>query len=65
MSQLSASGGQSVGASASPLLLPINIQGWFLLGLTGLIPLQSKKHYLVHGKISKHLFNGKNDNLLP
>ena len=34
------SGGQSIGASA--LVLPMNIQGWFLLGLTGLISLQSK-----------------------
>ena len=34
MSWLFASGGQSIGASAS--VLPINIQGWFLLGLTGL-----------------------------
>ena len=34
------SGGQSIGASIS--VLPINIQGWFLLGLTGLISLQSK-----------------------
>ena len=35
-----ASGGQSSGASAS--VLPMNIQGWFPLGLTGLISLQSK-----------------------
>ena len=41
-SQYFTSGGQSTGASASALLLPINIQGWFSLGLTGLIPLQSK-----------------------
>ena len=40
MSQLSASGGQIIGASAS--VLPINIQGWFPLGLTGLISLLSK-----------------------
>ena len=38
-SQLFASGGPSIGASASVLLM--NIQGWFPLGLTGLI-LQSK-----------------------
>ena len=36
----SASGGQSIGASAS--ILPVNIQGWFPLGLTGLISLLSK-----------------------
>ena len=40
MSWLFASGGQSIGASAS--VLPINIQGWFPLGLTGLISLLSK-----------------------
>ena len=40
MSWLFASGGQSIGTSAS--LLPTNIQGWFPLGLTGLISLQSK-----------------------
>ena len=37
MSQLFASGGQGIGASASASVLPINIQDWFLLGLTGLI----------------------------
>ena len=42
-SQLFASGGQSVGVSASATVLPMNIQGWFLLGLTGLISLQSKR----------------------
>ena len=36
------SGGQSVGISASGSVLPMNIQGWFLLQLTGLICLQSK-----------------------
>ena len=40
MSQLFASGGQSVGASVS--VLPMNIQGLFPLGLTGLISLQFK-----------------------
>ena len=37
-----ASGGQSIGASASASVLPINIQDWFPLGLTCLISLQSK-----------------------
>ena len=37
MSQLFTSGGQSIGASASALVLPVNILGWFPLGLTGLI----------------------------
>ena len=40
MIQLFASGGQSIEASAS--VLPMNIQGWFPLGLTGLISLQSQ-----------------------
>ena len=39
-SWLFASGGQSIGASAS--VLTVNIQGWFPLGLTGLISLLSK-----------------------
>ena len=41
-SELSASGGQSTGASASASVLPMNIQDRFPLGLTGLISLQSK-----------------------
>ena len=36
------SGGQNIGASASAAVLPMNIQGWFPLGLTGWISLQSK-----------------------
>ena len=39
MSQLFASGGQSIGVSASASVLPMNIQGWFPLGWTGLISL--------------------------
>ena len=42
MSQLFTSGGKSIGASASASVLPMNIQGWFPLGLTGWISLQSK-----------------------
>ena len=41
MSQLFASGGQSIGVSAS--VLSMNIWGWFPLGLTGLISLLSKE----------------------
>ena len=41
MSQFFPSGGQIVGASASALVLSMNIQDWFPLGLTGLISLQS------------------------
>ena len=46
-SQLFASGGQSTGASASASVLPMNIQGLFPLGLTGLISLLSKGHLRV------------------
>ena len=42
MSWLLASDCQSTEASASASVLPMNIQGWFPLGLTGLISLQSK-----------------------
>ena len=42
LSQLFASGGQSAGVSASASVLPMNIQGWFPLWLTGLISLQFK-----------------------
>ena len=42
MSQPFASGGQSIGVSASALVLPMNIQDWFPLGWTGWISLQSK-----------------------
>ena len=42
MSQFFTSGGQSIGASASASVLPMNIQDWFSLGLTGSISLQSK-----------------------
>ena len=42
VSRLSASGGQSTGASASASVLPMNIQDWFPLGFTGLISLLSK-----------------------
>ena len=38
-----AAGGQSIGVSASASVLPINIQEWFPLGLTGLISLLSKR----------------------
>ena len=38
MNQLFTSGGPSTGASASAPVLPVNIQGWFPLGLTGLSP---------------------------
>ena len=42
MSQFFASGGQSIGVSASASVLPMNTQDWFPLELTGCISLQSK-----------------------
>ena len=42
MSQLFASGGQSIGVSASTWVLPVNTQDWSPLGWTGWISLQSK-----------------------
>ena len=42
MSQLFASGGQSIGVSTSTLVLPMNTQDWSALGWTGWISLQSK-----------------------
>ena len=43
MSQFFASGGQSIGVSASKSILPMNIQDWSPLGWTGWISLQSKR----------------------
>ena len=45
MSQFSALSGQSIGVSASASVLPVSIQDWFLLGLTGWISLQFKGLY--------------------
>ena len=42
MSQFFASGGQSIGVSASTSVLPVNTQDWSPLGWTGWISLQSK-----------------------
>ena len=58
MSQLFASGGSSIGASASASVLPMNSQGWFPLGLTGLISMQSKELSRVFSstRIRKHQF---------
>ena len=42
MSQFITPDGQSIGASVPASILPMNIQGWFPLGMTGLISLQSR-----------------------
>ena len=58
MSQFLASGGQSIGVSAS--VLPVNIQDWFPLGWTGWISLQSKGLSRVFSSttVQKHQFFG-------
>ena len=63
VSQLFASGGQSIGASAS--VLPMNIQGWFTLRLTGLISLLCKGLSRVSSSttIQKHQFFGTQPSL--
>ena len=52
------SGGQSIGVSASASLLPMNMQGWFPLGLSGRISLQSTglSRVLSSTAIQKHHF---------
>ena len=58
VSQFFASSGQSIGTSASASVLAMNIQGWFCLGLTGLISLQSKGllKVLSNTTVQKHQF---------
>ena len=56
------SGDQRNGASASASVLPMNIQGWFLLGLTGLMSLLPKQLSRVFSNttVRRHqLFNAK------
>ena len=52
------SGGQSIGASASASVLPMNIQDWFPLGWTGWISLQSKglSRVFSNTTVQKHQF---------
>ena len=58
ISQLFASGGQSIGGSASASVLAMNIKDWFPLGLIGLIFLQSKELSRVFSNttVQKHQF---------
>ena len=60
MSQLFASGGQSIGVSASTLVLPVNTQDWSPLGWTGWISLQSKglSRVFSNTTVQMHLFFG-------
>ena len=64
-SQFFTSGGQRVGASASASVLPMNIQGWLPLGLTGLISLLSKGISRVFSSttIQNHQFFGAQPSL--
>ena len=57
-SQFFASGGQSIGASASASVLLMNIQDWLPLGLTSLISLQSKglSRVFYNITVQKHRF---------
>ena len=59
-SQLLVSRGQNVGPSALATVLPVNIQGWFPLELTGLISLQSKglSRVFSNTTIRRHQFFG-------
>ena len=58
MNQLFALGGQSIGASASASVLPMNIRGGFPLGLTGLISLLSNglSRVFSNTTVQKHQF---------
>ena len=58
LSQFFASGGQSIGVSASVSVLPMNIQDWFHLGRTGWISLQSKglSRVFSNTTVQKHQF---------
>ena len=58
VSQVFKSDGQRIGASASASVFSMNIQGWFPLGLTGLISLQFKELSRVFSSttIQKHQF---------
>ena len=60
MSRLFVSGGQSTGVSVLASVLPVNIKGWFPLGLTGLISLLFKELWRVFSSIAiqKHQFSG-------
>ena len=60
MSLFFASGGQSIGVSASKSVLPVNIQDWSPLGWTGWISLQSKglSRVFSNTTVQKHQFFG-------
>ena len=65
MSYLFTSDSRSTGASALASILPMNIQGWFPLGLTGLISLLFKGQWGVFSSttVQKHQFFGAQPSL--
>ena len=65
MSQLFAWSSQRIGASASALVLPMNIHDWFPLGLTGLISLLSKGLSRIFSSttVQRHWFFGPQTSL--
>ena len=67
MRQFFTPGGQSIGVSASTSILPMNIQDWFPLGLTGLISLLSKGLSRVFSNtiLQKHQFFSAQFSLWP
>ena len=56
-SQVFTSGAQSIGASTSTSVLPMNIQGWFPLGLTGLNSMMSKGLLRVFSNTTVEIIN--------
>ena len=58
MSQFFTSGGQTIGVSASASVLPMNIQGWFPLGLTDLLAVQGTLKSLLQ-------YHSSNASVLP
>ena len=67
MNQFFASGGQSIGVSASTSVLPMNSQDWFPLGWTGWISLQSKglSRVFSNTTVQKHQFFSTQLSLWP
>ena len=65
MSQFFEAGAQSIRASVSASVLPVNIQNWFPLGLTGLTSLQSKglSRIFLDTTVQKHQIFGAQPSL--
>ena len=63
MSQFFTLGGQSIGASASGSVLPMNIQSWFPLGLTDLILSKGLSRFFFSTIVWRHQFCGPQPSL--